>query len=135
MRPGKNINLNEIRRLAREGSTGSQIAHRLGVHVTTIYKHLNPALYERAKAATKERQRRNKKALIEYKGGKCSACGYDKCQQALDFHHTGEKSFTIGNRKSAPIDILKKEADKCILLCRNCHAELHAEINTRNEAL
>ena len=131
----KTIKLNEIRRLAREGSTRSQIAQRLGVHVTTIYKHLNPALYERAKAATKERQRRNKKALIEYKGGKCSACGYDKCQQALDFHHTGEKSFTIGNRKSAPIDILKKEADKCILLCRNCHAELHAEINTRNEAL
>ena len=116
----KTIKLNEIRRLAREGSTRVQIAQRLGVHVTTIYKHLNPVLYERSKAATKERQRHNKKALIEYKGGKCSACGYNKCQQALDFHHTGEKSFTIGNRKSAPIDILKKEADKCILLCRNC---------------
>ena len=130
----KTIKLNEIRRLAREGSTRSQIAQRLGVHVSTIYNHLNPALYERAKAATKERQKRRKKALIEYKGGKCSACGYNKCQQALDFHHTGEKSFTIGDRKCAPLDILKKEADKCILLCRNCHAELHAETNTRDEA-
>ncbi len=130
----KTIKLDEIRRLADENLTRAQIARRLGVSLTTIYKRLNPALYERAKAATKERQRRTKKALIEYKGGKCSVCGYNKCQQALDFHHTGKKSFTIGNRKGAPIEVLKKEADKCILLCRNCHAELHAEINTRNEA-
>jgi len=122
----KTIKLEEIRRLADENLTRAQIARRLGVSLTTIYKHLNPALYERAKAATKGRQRRRKKALIEYKGGKCSACGYNKCQQALDFHHTGEKSFTIGNRKSASIDILKKEADKCILLCKNCHAETHS---------
>jgi len=131
----KTIRLDEIRRLADEGLTRDQIARRLGVGLTTIYQHLNPALYKRAKAATKKKQRSNKKILVEYKGGKCSVCGYSKCLDALEFHHTGEKSFTIGKRKNAPIEVLKKEADKCILLCRNCHAERHAEINTRNEAL
>ena len=125
----KIIKLDEIRRLADEGSTRAQIARRLDVSLSTVYKHLNPALYERARAATKKKQRSDKKILVEYKGGKCSVCGYDKCLGALEFHHTGEKSFTIGNRKGAPIEVLKKEADKCILLCRNCHSERHAEMH------
>jgi len=28
--------------------------------------------------------------------------------------------------KSLSFDKLKKEADKCILVCQNCHGEIHA---------
>lgn len=72
--------------------------------------------------------RRNiKKELIKYKGGKCQICGYDRCQEALDFHHTNSrnKDFNIsGGTKS--FNTLKEEVDKCVLVCANCHREIHA---------
>ena len=66
-----------------------------------------------------------------YKGGKCSRCGYDKCEAALQFHHLNpdEKEFTLSkinlNDSNFTFETLLKEADKCILLCANCHAEEH----------
>jgi predicted transcriptional regulator len=71
-------------------------------------------------------RRRSKLKLIEYKGGRCEKCGYNKCQMALEFHHLNpsEKDFTIGG-KSWSFDKLKSEVDKCILVCSNCHKEIH----------
>ena len=67
--------------------------------------------------------------LIQYLGGKCSICGYDKSFSALEFHHKNpeEKEFSLDMRKIASknIDELKSEADKCVLLCSNCHKEIH----------
>lgn len=76
---------------------------------------------------TIERYKQNKKLAIEYKGGKCSVCGYDKCDAALDFHHVDptKKDFNISHHKGMTLENLKEELDKCILVCRNCHAELH----------
>ena len=74
-------------------------------------------------------RKRTKKKLVEYKGGKCECCGYDKCIEALEFHHLdpGKKDFTISGT-SRSFDILKIEADKCILVCSNCHKEIHAGV-------
>lgn len=68
--------------------------------------------------------------LIEYKGGKCEHCGYDKCMRALEFHHLNpnEKDFGLSRCLSKSISSLKKEVDKCILLCSNCHAEEHERL-------
>lgn len=72
-----------------------------------------------------------KRQAIEYKGGKCILCGYSKCPAALDFHHVdpGEKDFRISQYKR-PImsDKICRELDKCVLLCRNCHSEVHAGV-------
>lgn len=68
-----------------------------------------------------------KQRLVDYKGGKCQICGYNRCINALEFHHVNpeEKDFTIsGGTKS--FDTLKPEIDKCILVCSNCHREIHA---------
>jgi hypothetical protein len=72
-----------------------------------------------------------KQWCVDYKGGKCINCGYNKCLSALDFHHLDPltKDFSFGSRKGT----IKKEKailelDKCILLCRNCHAEVHAGV-------
>jgi 5-methylcytosine-specific restriction endonuclease McrA len=67
---------------------------------------------------------------IEYKGGKCEKCGYDKYDGALEFHHLdpSKKDFAISKKKARYIDKLKPELDKCILLCSNCHRELHGGI-------
>lgn len=64
--------------------------------------------------------------LIEYKGGKCEICNYDKCYKALEFHHIdpSKKDFDI-SANSFAFERMKKEVDKCVLLCANCHRELH----------
>ena len=73
------------------------------------------------------RQRLKSKA-VEYKGGKCSCCGYNQCLHALEFHHLDpkEKDFSISSKMNSAFDALKTELDKCALVCRNCHAEIHA---------
>lgn len=78
---------------------------------------------------TREYRKDIKRKLVEYKGGKCQICGYNKCIDALDFHHINqeEKEYNIsGGTKS--FERLKKEVDKCILVCSNCHREIHAGI-------
>ncbi len=67
--------------------------------------------------------------IIKAAGGRCSICGYDRNLAALVFHHTkiGSKDFkldmrSLSNRKLEPILV---EIQKCILVCANCHAELH----------
>jgi hypothetical protein len=68
-----------------------------------------------------------KKKCVDYKGGKCEICGYNKNLSALEFHHKNPdgKDFSIGNSKTIILENLKSELDKCVLLCANCHRELH----------
>lgn len=71
-----------------------------------------------------------KERLVEYKGGKCEKCGYDNCITALEFHHLDPsiKSFVLNKGSfNQSYERLKKEADKCILVCANCHREIHYE--------
>ena len=65
---------------------------------------------------------------LEYKGSKCQSCGYDRCKRALEFHHIdeGSKDFGIGFKgETRSWEKVKSELDKCILLCANCHREVH----------
>ena len=64
---------------------------------------------------------------VEYKGGRCEKCGYDKNIAAMEFHHKNplEKDFGIGSGCTMGWIKLKRELDKCSLLCANCHREEH----------
>ena len=77
-------------------------------------------------------RKRKKRELIEYKGGKCEICGYNKCDRALQFHHKNpkEKDFQISG-KSLSFENLKNEVDKCMLVCSNCHSEIHDNLIVR----
>jgi len=81
--------------------------------------------------ARREKYRNNimQNFLSKYKMGKCCAsCGYKEYPEILQFHHKNikEKSFNISTfRKTSQSSLLKKEIDKCILLCPNCHNWLH----------
>ena len=66
---------------------------------------------------------------INYKGGKCEHCGYNKYHGALEFHHKDPtqkepKNFKPGASKVKYL----AEIDKCVLLCSNCHREEHARL-------
>ena len=62
------------------------------------------------------------------RGAACERCGYDKCQEALQWHHLDPsvKEFSIAVRKGLNYQTLKEEISKCQLLCANCHAEVHS---------
>lgn len=69
-----------------------------------------------------------KQKIIEYKGGKCEHCGYDKHPAAMQFHHLdpAQKKFDISRSHGWSWDKLQPELDKCIMLCANCHFIEHA---------
>lgn len=74
-------------------------------------------------------QKRKKIDAVNLFGGCCQKCGYDKCVEALEFHHLDknekeEKPSYIIMRWSW--ERVKEELEKCILLCSNCHKEVHA---------
>lgn len=77
-------------------------------------------------------QKLKKQKAIEYKGGKCIICGYNKYFGALEFHHieSDKKEHNLSYMKTYSFEKMKKELDKCILVCANCHREIHAQIAT-----
>ena len=77
-----------------------------------------------------------KHRLIELRGGACERCGYNKCEDALCFHHKDptQKEFVLSMQsRSKSWEDWKAEADKCMLLCLNCHAEMHEELRNNIE--
>ena len=100
--------------------------------------------YLKNKIKLNEKQReyhgkRQKEFLHAYKKGKsCVLCGYNEHEEILQFHHKDKREklfeitlFKIAKRSS---EELKKEIDKCILICPNCHFLLHLrERESKNE--
>jgi hypothetical protein len=112
----------EIKHCKKHGET----EHRLE-NATNKYKRWR--CRKCASEAVQRRRKKVKRELVEYKKGKCIHCGYDRCVEALHFHHKdpNEKDFGISaNGDTLSLDRLKKEVDKCDLVCSNCHAEIHA---------
>lgn len=79
--------------------------------------------------AQQDRGLQRKLQIVNEFGGKCSICGYKKNLSALAFHHQdpSKKDFkldirSLSNRKFSAI---QNELQKCILICHNCHSELH----------
>ena len=71
-----------------------------------------------------------KQWLVKYSGGKCQSCGYDKYHGNFAWHHLRDKKAAMArliNRCSSWNDIIE-EADKCVMVCHNCHGEIHAGI-------
>lgn len=74
------------------------------------------------------RWRKIKQKAIAYKGGCCTSCGYNQNCAALQFHHLDSKDKDVSWTKLRlrSWEKITFELDKCILLCANCHAVVHA---------
>jgi len=78
-----------------------------------------------------------KNKIVHVMGGECCICGYKKCHHCLALHHINpeEKEFSLAGIRACPTkwENIVKEIKKCVLLCHNCHGELHAGLITLPE--
>jgi hypothetical protein len=73
------------------------------------------------------RQKQQKQRAIDLFGGACQCCGYNRYVGCLDFHHTnGKKDFIISSKRNANWESILRELQKCVLVCKCCHGEIHA---------
>jgi hypothetical protein len=95
-----------------------------------LRKNKNPMSWciECVKINCAEIQKSFKIKCVQYKGGKCEKCSYNRCVAAFDFHHIDptKKLFNVNTScKKGFTTEVKEELDKCMLLCATCHRELH----------
>lgn len=88
--------------------------------------------------AVSKRRRAVKNALVRAAGGACALCGYARSPAALQFHHEDPitKAFSISDRGvTRRLEAALQEAEKCVLLCATCHAEVEAGVARLPEKL
>jgi hypothetical protein len=84
------------------------------------------------------RRRRIKRTLVDEAGRSCRLCGYSRSLAALVFHHVdrSNKSFGLAERgRTRSLDRARRESQKCLLLCANCHAEVEAGVTALSPPL
>lgn len=103
-------------------------------HGKTIFRYYGKGKNRRLRCkkcvreAVTKRRKKVKDLLLEHFGGCCEICGYNKCNSALSFHHLDPTKKDFGLSEKGNTYSYKKmleEASKCILVCHNCHSEIH----------
>jgi 5-methylcytosine-specific restriction endonuclease McrA len=126
------IRLRKTRQATKDGT--NEVVLNCATHGQTPFFKSPSGPYRcrkcRSEAVVRYR-RRVKERLIERAGGCCQVCGYDRHPGALHFHHLdpAEKSFLLSrNGVTRAFAEVAAEAEKCVLLCGNCHAEVEAGV-------
>lgn len=129
--------INEAQKIYDEGYSLREVSKKIGISRQTLSKYLSvrPKMKDKDEIRknniekVKRWKRKLKEDMVELKGGKCVVCGYNKSLRALHFHHTNpsEKDITISQNTMTKEKAIK-ELDKCVLVCSNCHSEIHDEI-------
>ena len=122
-----------ILNLNSEGLKAAEIAQRLNCSIGTVYWHISANTRQ---SVLNNKRKRRREIQIHVKenifGGKCCLCGYSKSLAALDFHHKdpSQKEGLVSKYvHEGYISKLKIELPKVILVCKNCHSEIHDGLN------
>lgn len=114
--------------LKNKGKSYNEICEILKCSKSTVAWHCSKKVRENSYVYRNKNRRKNRKELKISFGAKCCVCGYDKCLSSLHFHHKDKQtkvgiiSYIINN---VGLAAAREESKKCILVCGNCHGELH----------
>ncbi len=102
-------------------------------HGETVFSQLNNGYWRCLKCASDYQTKTNqslKTRMVDHAGGCCVVCNYDGYIGALEFHHIkpSTKSFEVNSRCKKTWEAILTEIEKCVLLCSNCHKEVHAGV-------
>jgi hypothetical protein len=92
-------------------------------------------ILKKVKVRNKENTFKAQQTIDSFKEGKCcQKCGYNEYKCVLDFHHKDpkQKNFNISTGGRKNIERIKKEIEKCVILCSNCHRSFHYLEKTKN---
>jgi hypothetical protein len=82
--------------------------------------------------SVKKWRKTTKDRIIKAMGGSCVCCGYNRYTGALELHHKdpNKKDFSIGSIRASikSWERIVKELKNCVLVCSNCHKEIHGGI-------
>lgn len=118
----------KILAMRQSGLSYEAIAKAVPCACSTVWYYLTPGASAQRKRLSKEYQKSFGNKLKADHGGKCCVCGYNKCLYALDFHHTNSSgkdgcvAYFVANGQFRKA---RQEVKKCVLICANCHRELH----------
>jgi transposase len=108
------------------------IVRECGLHGWTTFVRIGAHGYRCGRCNSESvaaRRRRSKEILVREAGGSCLVCGFAEYIGALQFHHVdpATKAFAV-SRQGVTRSLAKarEEAQKCVLLCANCHAMVEA---------
>lgn len=119
----------QILELHKQGYNYTEIQSKLKCSKGTISYHCNSKSKAKVQQTQKQLRKRNQTYIDNIKQKSfCQYCGCNN-SKCLDFHHIDSStkddkiSQLVANR--VPISKIQDEIDKCIILCANCHRELH----------
>ena len=114
--------------LRSQGKSYKTIKSELGCSLSTVAYYLNATSKAKTLAATRNRKRMTIVRLKQEFGGECEICKFSEHLGALQFHHKNPKTkkFHISQVRGLPFEEIRKEAQKCALVCGNCHTMIHA---------
>lgn len=79
--------------------------------------------------AVKKWREKTKQRIVDAMGGECVICGYNKCNASLSLHHLdpSQKDIVLSAIRASPKNwqAIVVELRKCVLVCHNCHTEVH----------
>jgi len=121
----------KILELRKSGHTYNEIVKQIGCAKSSVSYHCSDKVKQKYKDYRNKNRKKSIKDLKSQFGGKCFVCGYDRCLTSLSFHHKNPK-IKLGSVGRLIYDKGKRaailEAKKCILVCANCHGEIHEGI-------
>ena len=110
------------------------ITRECALHGWTTFVRVGKTHYRCARCNSESvaaRRRRIKEILVRDAGGSCVVCGFSEYMGALHFHHVdpARKAFSVSREGvTRSLARAREEANKCVLLCANCHAMVEAGV-------
>jgi hypothetical protein len=119
----------KAKELFSQGKTKTEIAQILECDYNTIRYHLNPDFKKEHNEIRNKKRREDRTRLKMEFGGKCIICNYNRCLDALHFHHPNQdKEKCVSHALHHGYEEGVREAKKCQLVCANCHSEIHSKL-------